>query len=224
MPKSQHSDSSSNPALTQLLEVDAQLADQEAHLSAQLQSIQEKRQSLKSVMDMFTPADAQPVVTPAPTPASDTNGKFEPSIEGSATQELDDAQATPTDSVAQKSSSRLNQKQKKTSTTASRKKQSAKPARGATKTAKRTQGWQDYLREEFSDVALPEAVSTVLQQQPKQALEIALVVDAIFDEEMPDSVRNKARDRVSNILAEGARKNKWYRADAGSYSMSASAT
>lgn len=50
------------------------------------------------------------------------------------------------------------------------------------------------------------AVSAVVQQQ--QALEITSVVDAIFAQQMPPSVRDKARDRVSNILFEGARKNK----------------
>lgn len=80
------------------------------------------------------------------------------------------------------------------------------------------------MREEFSDVPLSVAVSAVLQQQPDQALDITSVVDAIFVQQMPPDVSDKARDRVNNILSEGVRKNKWYRADAGSYSMSPVAT
>lgn len=260
MPNFQSFDSSSNAALAQLVEVDAQLAAHEADLMAQLQSIQEKRKSLKTVIDMFAATDtAKPVE--APTPAI-TNGKLESSANvpqpapnksvdtNSETQSLDDSQLSPTptadangnhelsdgeqesieldgfqaapDLAAMPAATQSNRKQKKTATSTNRRR-TAKTAR-ETNPSKKPQGWQDYLREEFSAVALPDAVSAVLQQQQEQALEIAAIVDAIFAQEMPSSVRNKARDRVSNILSEGVRKNKWYRADAGSYSVSASTT
>jgi hypothetical protein len=252
MPNSQPSNSSSNSALTQLLEVDAQLAAQEAQLSTQLQSVQEKRKSLKTVIDLFAPAKTTlAAVAPTPTPAVAPNGKPELSVQDSATPaldgseststprvdingkhdlavgdqtapELDSAQATLADS-ATPAADKQNQKAQKAPATVKRR-QSAKPAREATKTARRTEGWQDYLREEFSDVPLPNAVFAVLRQHEKQALDIAAVVDAIFDEQMSQQVRVKARDRVSNILSEGARKNKWYRADAGSYSVSKATT
>jgi len=71
MPNSQDFDQSANSTLTKLLEVDAQLAVQEAELLSQLESVQEKRQSLKTVVSLFThvasPATA-PISLPAQTP------------------------------------------------------------------------------------------------------------------------------------------------------------
>lgn len=67
-------------------------------------------------------------------------------------------------------------------------------------------------------------MSIVLQEQSEQVVEIAQVVDAIFVEEIPQPVRVKARERVSNVLSEGVRKNKWYRGQEGKYSMSSAAT
>ena len=46
---------SSNPTVAKLLEADTDLAAQEVELSAQLTSIQQKRHSLKIVIDMFAP-------------------------------------------------------------------------------------------------------------------------------------------------------------------------
>jgi len=54
VPNSQDFDQSANSTLTKLLEVDAQLAAQEAELLSQLESVQEKRQSLKTVVSLFT--------------------------------------------------------------------------------------------------------------------------------------------------------------------------
>ena len=57
MPNSQNPDDISNATVAKLLEVDTQLATTEAQLSAQLKSIQEKRRSLKTVIDLFAPTD-----------------------------------------------------------------------------------------------------------------------------------------------------------------------
>ena len=62
-----------------------------------------------------------------------------------------------------------------------------------------------------------------MQQQPKQVLDIAAIVNAIFVDEIPREVRSKARERVSNVLSVGVKKEKWYRGEAGSYSMSKAA-
>ena len=53
----------SNSIVAKLVEIDADLAAQEVQLAAQLQSIQEKRHSLKNVISLFPPGD-----TAAPTP------------------------------------------------------------------------------------------------------------------------------------------------------------
>lgn len=246
MSNSQSSNSSSNTALAQLLEVDAQLAEAEADLKTQLQSIQQKRQSLKTVIDLFAAAAPAKLVE-APTRAKDTNGESEPSAKEQATLLLDDSQLSPTptsdvngnhslsglgqeipeldsfqappEDTTTQAEGQPNRKHKKAPTKA-KTRRTAKSAREANST-KKTQGWQDYLREEFSDVPLSVAVSAVMQQRQEQVLEINTVVDAIFVQQMPPSVRDKARDRVNNILSDGVRKNKWYRAGGGSYSMSA---
>lgn len=62
-----------------------------------------------------------------------------------------------------------------------------------------------------------------MQRQPEQVLEIAAIVNAIFVDEIPQGVRTKARERVSNVLSIGVKKEKWYRGEAGSYSMAKAA-
>ena len=63
---------SSSPTVAKLLEADADLAAQEAEVNAQVVSIQEKRYSLKTVIDMFAPVDTvnnTSVATPTPVAA-----------------------------------------------------------------------------------------------------------------------------------------------------------
>lgn len=218
MSNSQLFEQLSDPAHAQLLQIDAQLAAQEADLSAQLASIQEKRLSLKIVIDLFAPGNTtQPVTAPpAATPVVETNGKFEVATSKQATPKLGRSIASDSD-AATPAADNQNQKTQKTPGTGSKRR--AKPTRAA-KTSKKTEGWQQYLREEFSNLALSEAVSTLLHQQPQQVLEIATVVDAIFEEQMPLALRSKVRNQVTNILSEGARKNKWHRPQPGSYSLS----
>jgi hypothetical protein len=217
-------DQVSDPTVAKLLEVDAALASQAADLTAQLQSVQEKRKSLKSVINMFGLAEtATNVASSVPTLPSETNGKAEQAAtQEEITSEVSGLQApAANDSNTQVAPKKPKQKVQKASASTNRK-QTAKLAR-ASKTAKKTEGWQQYLRDDFSDIALPDAVSIVLQEQSDQVLGIAEVVDAIFVAEMPPQVRVKARERVSNILSEGVRKNRWYRGQEGKYSMSSAA-
>ena len=79
------------------------------------------------------------------------------------------------------------------------------------------------MREEFSGNSLPEAVHTVLQRGAERVFEIPAIVKAIFVEQLPMDVGSKARRQVTNILSEGARKNKWYRGQIGYYSVSRTA-
>ncbi len=76
------------------------------------------------------------------------------------------------------------------------------------------------MRPEFNGVAVSYAVALVLQHKPEQVLEIAAVVDAIFQSQMPPAVRSKVRNQVTNIFSSGASQNKWYRPPPGSYSWS----
>ncbi|MBW4637085.1 MAG: hypothetical protein KME05_02420 [Gloeocapsa sp. UFS-A4-WI-NPMV-4B04] len=221
MPNSQNSSDTSNLTVAKLLEVDAELATQEAQLSAQLQSIQEKRHSLKTVIDLFAPTDtatATPIATPAQTPVAEestevTDEQTESTAEDMVTPEPESPKLdTTTDAKAPIVSDATKRQAKKNSSPTS-KKQSAKSK--SQKTSKELETWSDYLRDEFSDATLSQAVSEVMQRQPKQVLEIAAIVDAIFVDEIPPEVRSKARERVSNVLSVGVKKEKWYRGGAG---------
>ncbi len=68
-----------------------------------------------------------------------------------------------------------------------------------------------YMRNEYSQTPLPNVVSGILKAHPKKVFEIAEVVDTIVVKAIPHNDRKGARNRISNILAEGARKNEWHR-------------
>jgi len=79
-------------------------------------------------------------------------------------------------------------------------------------------GW--YVREEFSNT-LPSAVYAVLKREAERVFEIP--GHELFVDDLPTEAGNKARRQVTNILSNGARMNKWYRGQLGSYSMSKAA-
>ena len=222
----QQKQQSFDPTVSKLLEADAQLAAQEARLSTQLESVQSKRQSLRSVIALFTAEEDTTTQTAAlvvPAPTEELNGKSEPTVLEAATSERETASTTAT-TKPETQPVEDSQLAKAPQPSSSPQRKQTKKSAPAKKTARKTQRWQEYLRDEFSNATLSEAVSEVLQHQPDQLLEIAAVVDAIFVEEIPKEVRTTARERVSNVLSDGVRKNKWYRAQAGSYSLSEAAT
>ena len=229
MSNSQNSLDTSNPTVAKLLEVDAELATTEAQLSAQLQSIQEKRKSLKTVIDLFAPTDtatATPIATPPETPVAEesaevTEGQTESTAEDVAEPELDTPKTdSTTDAKALTVSDAPHRQAKKNSSPAS-KKPSAKSK--SQNPSKELETWSDYLRDDFSNATLATAVSEVMQRQPEQVLNIAAIINSIFVDEIPPQVRSKARERVSNVLSVGVKKEKWYRGEVGSYSISKAA-
>lgn len=220
---SQHKQETSDPTVAKLIEAEQELAAQEAQLSAQLEAVQEKRRSLKSVISLFTAEDtATSTAAPAPLATTDTNGKFEQTVLEVATPEFQSAGATTTAEPETQEVKDIQPPKAKKTSSSPRSKQASKSVQ-TKKTTKKTQSWQDYLRDEFTNKSLSEAVTEVLQRQPQELLEIAVVVDAIFVNDIPKQVRNTARERVSNVLSDGVRKNKWYRGETGSYSMSEAA-
>jgi hypothetical protein len=226
VPNSQNSLNTSKPTVDKLLEVDAELATQEVELSAQLQSIQEKRHSLRTVIDLFGPTDTATAI-PAQTPIAEVQTevvekKVEPIAQDEATPELDQSKTDTTVDVKTPAVSDTQKQQAKKNPSLASKKQNAKSV-PTKKTSKELETWQQYLRDEFSNATLSQAVSEVMQQHSGQVLEIAAIVDAIFVNEIPLQVRSKARERVSNVLSVGVKKEKWYRGKAGSYSMSKAA-
>jgi hypothetical protein len=171
VPNSQNPSDTSNTTVAKLLEVDALLATNEAQLSAQLQSIQEKRHSLKTVIDLFAPTDtatATPIATPVQTPVAEAEAEVaeeivEPIAQDEATIELDQPE---TDTTVDAKTPAVPDTQKrqahKNSYTAS-KMQNAKSA--PKKTSSELETWQQYLRSEFSNATLSHAVSEVMQRQ-----------------------------------------------------------
>lgn len=210
----------SNPTVTKLLEADAELAAQEAELNAQLQSVQQKRHSLKTVIDMFAPAhtaDPVPGATPALTQVTEEHPQpTAPDVSllqsnGAMTNITANAPAaTPPKRQAKKNSSPASSKQGKKSTSTK-------------EPSKNTNDWQQYVKDEFYGATLSEAVSEVMQQHSKQVVEIAALLDNIFASNIPKEVRSTARERVSNVLSVGAKSGKWYRGQLGKYSMSQAA-
>ena len=207
----------SNSIVAKLLEIDADLAAQEVELAAQLQSIQEKRHSLKNVISLFPPGD-----TAAPTPVETSTPELveklaEPPVPEVATPELED---TTIDTTEAAPSTQKQQGKKNIFSSTSKSNKKSAPTKDVNKEA---DTWQQYLKEDFSNASLSEAVSEVMQQHLEQVLEITTILDALFVQEIPKEIRTKARERVSNVLSVGAKKGKWYRGLAGKYSMSSAA-
>jgi hypothetical protein len=207
---------SSDPIVVTLLAIDAKLAAQEVELTLQLQSIQEKRHSLTNVISLFPPVDTAaptPVVTSTPV----VKKLAQPPVPEVATPELEDITIDATEAAP---STQKREGKKNSSPANSKSNKKSVPTKEASKEA---DTWQQYVKEDFINASLAEAVAEVMQQQEQQVLEITAILDAIFVEEIPKELRTKARERVSNVLSVGAKKGKWYRGLAGKYSMSKAA-
>ena len=183
----------SDSVLSKLFSADSDLEAQEAKLIAQLRAIQAKRASLQSVLEIFDPGK---------TTAADTNGSTAPA-------QVPDVGAEPPTGKPAKAAS----KQRTNATKA----KPTQPRKSAAQSKATRRGWQKYMRAEHGQTPLPMIVYGILKAQPKKLFEIAEVIDAIVEESIPHSIRKNARNRISNILAEGARKRDWYRPKAGCY-------
>ncbi len=224
----QNSDQPFNATLAKLIEVDSELAVQEAGLLSQLESAQEKRRSLRTVISLFSEADAPAVAhtgkTAQESPAKSAK-ELEPLNEDLAAPTLETsiepatAEAEP-EAAPDVESNEASEAKRKARPSIKRK--NAKTTHPP-KSNKKISGWQDYVREEFGDASLSEAVSSVLHRQADAVWEIPTIIDIIFVEELPQEVGNRARRRVTNILSEGVRKKEWYRGQLGYYSMSRAA-
>lgn len=183
----------SDPALSKLLEVDSDLAVQETDLLAQLEAVRARRASLQTVVGIF---------------ASEAETTSKKNGSGSAIPaEIKTSAASQT--KASRKRKAVEEKDKKT-----------QPTTAPKDVKQQRRGWQQYVRDEFRKTPLPEVVLWVLQDHPKETFKIARMVDTIFVKSIPQAARKGARERVSNILAEGARKNRWYRGKLGRYSLS----
>ncbi len=221
---------SSNPTVAKLLEADADLAATEVELNAQLASVQEKRHSLKTVIDMFAPVDTATasIATSAQPPEAVTAQQVESTspeqsrvVQDVASPELNGASVDTTEAEAPAASTPPKRQAKKNSSSATSK-QSKKSA-PTKKPSQQADTWQQYVKNEFSSATLSVAVAEVMQQQPEQVLETATIVDAIFVDDIPKELKSTARSCVSNVLSVGAKSGKWYRGKLGKYSRSKAA-
>lgn len=94
------------------------------------------------------------------------------------------------------------QAKKNSSPTSGKQSKKSAPTQVATTNAPDT--WQQYVRDEFSDASLAEAVAEVMQQHEKKVLEITTIINAIFTNDIPKEARSMARERVSNVVSVGA--------------------
>lgn len=226
MPPAQDSDQTTESTLTKLLEVDSELAVTETQLLAQLESVQEKRRSLKTVLNLFTKVDTPataPIEEPVQIPEAETGRALKPVSSDSAAPPLETSPATETVELETEASPDTESEVAEKTAPSPNRRNKTKQVTHRAKAAKISSGWQDYVREEFSNASLPKAIAFVLQRQADEVLETSAIVSAIFVDETPKSVVDKARRQVTNILANGVRHNKWYRGQLGYYSMSRAA-
>jgi len=216
VPEPKNLNSTTSSTLPQLLDIDSQLSFQEAQLLSQLESIQQKRQSLQVVISLFNEAEkalvAAPIEKEISTSQAQTVDESQAVVEPEPQESLTTSTPTPTpaSTTVKKRTTPTN---KKSQTKKTRSKKAAKPV----------VGWQQYLKEEFSNSSLPQAIAQVIHSNAKRVWNIASVTDAIFVEEIPVEVRKKVRLQITNLLAAGARENKWYRQEQGSYTLSGDA-
>jgi hypothetical protein len=229
---SQPADKTSDPILSKLIEADSELTTQEAKILAQLETIQEKRKGLKTVIGMFSSdgAAADLLQQLESLPNSGTNG----------TSAMTQNEATATNGMraiaeafvshtsdSETTEAPTQQKGRGSKKTSSAVKESSSKKRGSklnktSKPPRRSLGWQQYIRDEFGRSSLAEAIPQVLSRKPNDVLDTGEIIDAIFVEDIPKEVRSTVRERVSNILSSGLKVNKWYRGKTGCYSISRS--
>jgi hypothetical protein len=169
-------------------------------------------QSLQVVISLFNEADKADVT---PIEEKATTPQVQSVSENSLFSQTDKDKLPITTSVASAST------QRKKTVSSSKKSQTRKTQ--ISKTAKKSPGWQQYLRSEFRNSSLPQAISSVLHAQPDRVWDINAVAEAIFVEQIPVEVKKKVRLQITNLLAQGARENKWHRGQQGSYTLSGQA-
>ena len=208
----------SDPVLSQLVSVETDLAQQVETLETKLSQLQEQRQGLRTVINMFQASDGEEAVVSEP-------ALVEPIAEEPVAEEPAAEEPAAKEPAAKKSEPAA----KKTTKTAAKAKPGRKPKADKISTPRkkkdgRAANWQKYVQAEYRETALPEAVSSVLRSQPSEVFTIADVMSSIFSEDMPRTSFLKARNRISNILSAGARDGTWYRGRNGRYSQSESVT
>ncbi|HEY9847487.1 MAG TPA: hypothetical protein V6D03_14990, partial [Candidatus Caenarcaniphilales bacterium] len=204
----------SDPALAKLIEVDSDLAVQEAKLITQLQEIQQKRKSLEAVISLFAPDDAQAAssnqaveVLATAQPAVDETDLGAPVPEPSTRSSLRNDEVTPQQGAQ-------TQKAKRSAAAARRTKVASTTLAPAS--SRKTESWRRYVRDDFeASAALPEMAFKVLQRLPDRVFAVPEIMNAIFINEIPKEAYKKAHNRLLSILSQGVKENQWQRSNKG---------
>jgi hypothetical protein len=215
MPQSPNVDLTSESTLTKLQEVEADLAAQETQLLSQLESIQEKRRSLQTVISLFSQEDtAVSAVTEKPplTPVAELLKEAETSREEPQPRVAEEAAATATSESSSNSG--------KKAVSSSRRRTRSTQSKPLARKEQESQSWPSYRRDEYRHASLAGAVASVLQSQGTQVWETREIVKEIFSDELPKEVESQVRSQVTSILSKGVKANKWYRRQQGIYSLS----
>ena len=202
MVNSSASDSTSNVILNNLFEVDATLATQEVVLITQLEAVRKKRDSLKTVIDLFSTTSTPSISTHSVTETA-ISVPISPDREAATTSVIPVASPLKRPKVEKHQQPRRASKAAKES-----------------KTVKSSKNWQDYLQPAFQNNSLSTAIAAVFQQQPQELLSVAALMDAIFVDSLPQGMHATIRHRILNILSTGAKEGQWYRGQRGQYSLS----
>ena len=179
--------------LPQLQQVEAELAEQEAAVSAQLKEVQAKLNGVRAVLPMFgEQSEGETTITPL---VSEDEEQV--------------SSATSTEELTVEEKPQQTKAKRKTSKGKKKKKDG------------RAADWQKYTRPGVKNQSIPDAVKLVLATQPDKEFKIAEVMEALFKDGMPRSQYLKARNRVSNVLSGGVRAGDWHRGDRSTYRMNA---
>lgn len=212
--QTKHADPLFDSTLAKLLEVDSDLAAQEAKLVTQLQEIQQKRSSLETVIGLFRPEMLAAPATQAVDPLLSVQA---------ATGEIDLMMPPTESSVISPSDEDVTQEQRiqpqKTRKPQAAARRTKSSRRSTAPTSGKTESWRPYVRKEFEiSAALPEMVAKVLQRLPERVFEIPEIMNAVFVNEIPKEVYKRARARLLSVLSQGVKQNKWQRSDKAQYS------
>ncbi len=230
----------SDPVLSQLVTVENDLSQQVESLTSKLAAVQEQKEGLRTVIDMFQSSGSGAGQKAAPlskdadsedADSEDADSVSQPSA-GKSARNTDKVTRTTGKKVGRPAARKVSKtkatsatKQKATGSAATAQKPKASDQKALQKKKDgRAADWQKYVQPDYEEAALPEAVSIVLRSQPSEIFTIADVMSSIFTEEMPRDAYLKARNRISNILSAGARDGTWYKGRNGRYSQSESVT
>lgn len=208
----------SGTMLSQLVDAEALLAEQETALVQQLSEIKEQREGLQTVIAMFddSTSSAQSVAV-AVAVEMDSAELEDVEDEDDELEDIEDEDIKDEDDGIKETVAAKLAKVMKSKISA---RKSKKKSRALKKVDGRTARWQRYVLDAYRQQRLPDVVASVLKTKPKDSFKITAVMSAIFEADMPETQYLKARSRISNILSAGARNSEWYRGRGGTYSMS----